>query len=92
MQVNRTDNTDIKALTTGAGSEKPARVAQETEAKDVSVSVDAAGYIEKALTLPTDAAGSAAAIDEAKALLASGELDKFEAIREAARSIVVKGI
>jgi hypothetical protein len=89
MQINRTDNTDIKALTQGI-TDKPAKAAN-AQTKD-SASVDTTGYVARALALPMDGAASAAAIDAAKALIASGEIDRFENIREAARNIVVRGI
>jgi hypothetical protein len=88
MQVNRTDNLDIRALTQGL-TDKPAKAAASTEKTD-SLSVGAGGYIEQALALPMD--GRASAIEEAKGLLASGELDRLENIREAAEKMVSRGI
>jgi hypothetical protein len=90
MQINRTDNSDVKAMTQGA-TDKPAKAVANTEARD-SASVDTTGYVARAIALPMDGAASAAAVDEAKALIASGEIDRLDLIREAARNIVVRGI
>ncbi len=90
MQVNRTENTDVRALTQGL-SEKPAKVAGSTEQTD-SLSVDTAGYVARAQALPMDGAASVAAIEAAKALIASGEIDNPATIIETARNIVERGI
>jgi hypothetical protein len=89
MQVNRPHNTDIKALTQGI-TEKPSKASASAETKD-SLSVGTAGYVVKALALSMDGAASAAAIEAAKALIASGEIDSPEMINGAARMIVERG-
>ncbi len=88
MQVNRTDNLDIAVLAQGL-TDKQARTAPKAEKMD-SLSIGAEGYISQALGLPKD--GRSEAIEEAKALLASGGLDSMEAIREAAMNMVKRGI
>jgi|GEM_PF-5340837 len=90
MQVNRTESTDIKALAQGT-RDLPAKAAANIDNKD-SLNVETAGYVNRALALPMDGAASAAAIEAAKALIASGEIDSPETIIETARSIVVRGI
>ncbi len=89
MQVNRTENTDVRALTQGLG-DKPVKAADNTGRKD-SLSVDTAGYVARAMALPTDGAASTAAIEAAKALIASGEIDNPATILETARNIVERG-
>ena len=88
-QVNRTENADIRAFQ--GAVDKPSKAVSSTERKD-SLSVDTAGYVAKARTLPTDGAASAAAIEAARALIASGEIDSLETIMETARNIVERGI
>jgi len=88
MQVNRTDNLDIRVLAQGV-TDKPEKTPASTERTD-SLTVGAGTYITEALALPKD--GRAEAIAEAKALLASGNLDRLENIREAAKNMVERGI
>ena len=90
MQINRAENTDIKALAQGA-AEKPPKATANTGGKD-SLSVDTAGFVAKALQLRTDEASSAATVEAAKALIATGQIDKPEIIREAATSIIARGV
>ncbi|HSV27296.1 MAG TPA: hypothetical protein VLH60_05330 [Sedimentisphaerales bacterium] len=89
MQVNRTENTDIRPFRDAV--DKPLKAVASAEGKD-SLSVDTAGYVAKARALPTDGAASAAAIEAAKALVASGEIDSLETIMETAKNIVERGI
>jgi hypothetical protein len=88
MQVNRTDNLDITVLAQGL-TDKQAKPTAGTEKLD-SLSIGADVYVSQALALPKD--GRSEAIEEAKALLASGGLDRIENIREAAMKMVERGI
>lgn len=88
MQVNRTDNLDVNVLAQGL-TDKPAKTAPTTEKMD-SLSIGAEGYVSQALGLPKD--GRSEAIEEAKALLASGGLDSLEVITETAMNMVKRGI
>jgi hypothetical protein len=88
MQVNRTDNLDIMVLAQGL-TDKQAKPAAGAEKMD-SLSIGADTYVSQALALPKD--GRSEAIEEAKALLASGGLDRLENVREAAVNMVKRGI
>jgi hypothetical protein len=88
MQINRIDSFDLAALAQGL-TDKQAKPTAGTEKMD-SLSVGAETYVSQALALPKD--GRREAIEEAKALLASGELDNIENIREAAANMVKRGI
>jgi hypothetical protein len=89
MYINRTDSSNINAMPQGGLPDKQARATTAGEGI-LSVSTDTDGYAEKALSLSPRSAPTA--IEEAKALIASGRLDTLDAIRQAAANIAARGI
>jgi hypothetical protein len=88
MQISRTSNADISSLSQGLrpdGSAGP----RAGGISAWSVDTDTAGYVRKALSHSCDSASST---DQAKALLAAGQLDSPAAIREAATNLATLGI
>jgi hypothetical protein len=89
MYVERAITSDMAALSRGTTGDKTTRSASE-KVRDWSVNTDTAGFVHKAMLLPLDI--SPAAIEEARALVASGQLDSASAIRRAASAIADLGI
>lgn len=89
MYVERAINSDMAAIARGVTGEKTAKTSGD-KTRNWSVDTDTAGFVRKALSLPLDVPASA--IEEAKALVASGQLDSAAAIRQVAASIARFGI
>jgi hypothetical protein len=86
MQINKAENTQGQTLLDAGAKARGARPAAQADALTVEPRNQA--YIDKALALTDDAA----AVAEAKQLLASGALDTPEAIRQAAQNMLDQGI
>jgi hypothetical protein len=89
MYVERAVNSDLAALARGGAGDKAAK-APTDKPRILSVDTDTAGFVRKAISLPYDVPASV--IEQAKALVASGQLDSASAIRQVATTIANIGI
>jgi hypothetical protein len=89
MYVERAINSDLAAIARGTTGDKTARSSTD-KTRHWSVDTDTAGFVRKAVSLPLDVPASV--IEEAKALVASGQLDSAAAIRQVALTIANLGI
>jgi hypothetical protein len=89
MYINSIDNNNVNALSQGRQPDKQAK-ASAAGTRILSVDTDTDGYAEKALSLSSES--SSTDIQKVRALLAAGQLDTPDAIRQAAANIATLGI
>jgi hypothetical protein len=89
MYVERAINSDMAAIARATTGEKAAKTSAD-KSRNWSVDTDTAGFVRKAMSLPLEI--SPATIEEARELIASGQLDSATAIRQVAAAVVNLGI
>jgi len=88
--IDKIDNNPIPELMPKAADKKPNASAEPgNTAQDVSLRLDYAALIEKAMNLQTE---DTKAVQQARELVLKGQLDTTENIREAADNIITFGV